>query len=212
MLYRKLTYLEIRCFNDQFYNYLLHIPRTIIWNHRATEKETKNWKQKMVSVNFLSLYFQVYFGNCEKINFCCFLSHQVCGDLLHQSYETSIVHKCVCIYTCVCVCLCVYVWLPQLHPEMFTLLILLHTWDLSCYTTRVCSYLWRWVLVVRLCLTLQPHELQLTRPICHWGFTGKNTGVDSHPLLQDIFPTQGLTSGLLHRRQMLYHLSHQGSP
>ena len=126
----------------------------------------------------------------------------MCGDLLHQSYETSIVHKCVCIYTYVCVCLCVYVWLPQLHPEMFTLLMLLHTWDLSCYTTRVCSYLWRWVLVVRLCLTLRPHELQPTRPICHWGFTGKTTGVDSHSLLQDIFPTQGLTSGLLHRWQM----------
>ena len=27
-----------------------------------------------------------------------------------------------------------------------------------------------------------------------------------------IFPTQGLNPGLLHYRQMLYHLSHQGSP
>ena len=45
-------------------------------------------------------------------------------------------------------------WLPQLHPGMFILLILLHTWDLSCYITWVCSYLWRWVLVVQLCLTL----------------------------------------------------------
>ena len=31
-------------------------------------------------------------------------------------------------------------------------------------------------------------------------------------LLQRIFPTQGLNLGLLHCRQMLYHLSHQGSP
>ena len=85
---------------------------------------------------------------------CCFLSHQVCGDLLHQSYETSIVYKCVCIYTYVCVHLCAYMWLPQLHPEMFILLIFLHTWDLSCYTTWVWGYLWRWVLVVQLCLTL----------------------------------------------------------
>ena len=33
-----------------------------------------------------------------------------------------------------------------------------------------------------------------------------------HFLLQGIFPTQGSNSGLPHCRQMLYHLSHQGSP
>ena len=33
-----------------------------------------------------------------------------------------------------------------------------------------------------------------------------------HALLQGIFPTQGLNLGLLHRRQILYHLSHEGSP
>ena len=41
---------------------------------------------------------------------------------------------------------------------------------------------------------------------------GKNTGVGSHSLLQDIFPTQGLNLGLLYRRQILDHLSHHGSP
>ena len=40
----------------------------------------------------------------------------------------------------------------------------------------------------------------------------KNTGVDCHFLLQGIFPTQGLDLGLLHCRQILYRLSHQGSP
>ena len=33
-----------------------------------------------------------------------------------------------------------------------------------------------------------------------------------HFLLQEIFPTQGLNPGLLHCGQMLYHLSHHGSP
>ena len=33
-----------------------------------------------------------------------------------------------------------------------------------------------------------------------------------HFLLQGIFPTQGSNPGLLHCRQTLYHLSHQGSP
>ena len=36
-------------------------------------------------------------------------------------------------------------------------------------------------------------------------------GVGSHSLLQGIFPTLGLNPGLLPCRQILYHLSHQGS-
>ena len=40
----------------------------------------------------------------------------------------------------------------------------------------------------------------------------QNTEVDSHSLLQGIFPTQGSNPGLLHCRQILYLLSHQGSP
>ena len=46
----------------------------------------------------------------------------------------------------------------------------------------------------------------------HGDSPGKNTGVGSHALLQGIFPNQGLNPGLLHCRQILYHLSHQGSP
>ena len=45
-----------------------------------------------------------------------------------------------------------------------------------------------------------------------WDFSGKNTGVGCHFLLQDIFLTQGLNLGLPHCGQMLYHLSHQRSP
>ena len=36
--------------------------------------------------------------------------------------------------------------------------------------------------------------------------------MDCHFLLQGIFPTQGSNPGLLHCRQTLYPLSHQGSP
>ena len=42
-------------------------------------------------------------------------------------------------------------------------------------------------------------------------FPGRNTGVGCYALLQEIFPTQGSNSGLLHCRLILYHLSHQGS-
>ena len=40
---------------------------------------------------------------------------------------------------------------------------------------------------------------------------GKNTGMGSHALLQEIFSTQGSNPGLPQCRQILYHLRHQGS-
>ena len=40
----------------------------------------------------------------------------------------------------------------------------------------------------------------------------KNTGVGRLFLLQRIFPTQGSNPDLLHYRQILYQLSHKGSP
>ena len=64
------------------------------------------------------------------------------------------------------------------------------------------------VLVALLCLTLSDH--MNCSPVGLF-FPGKNTGVDSHFLLQGIFPTQGSNLGLPHCRQILYHLSYQGS-
>ena len=55
--------------------------------------------------------------------------------------------------------------------------------------------------------SLQPHGLY--RP---WNSPGQNTGVGNLSPLQGIFPTQGLNPGLLHCRQILYQLSHKGSP
>ena len=45
-----------------------------------------------------------------------------------------------------------------------------------------------------------------------WNSPGQNTGVGSLSLLQGIFPTQGSNPGLLHCWQILYQLSHKGSP
>ena len=45
-----------------------------------------------------------------------------------------------------------------------------------------------------------------------WLSPGQNTGVGSLSLLQRIFPTQGLNPGLPHCTQILYQLSHKGSP
>ena len=67
------------------------------------------------------------------------------------------------------------------------------------------------LLVAQSCLTLcDPMDYSLL--LCPWDSPGKNTGVGSHSRLQGIFPTQELNSHLLHCRQILYHLSHQGSP
>ena len=46
----------------------------------------------------------------------------------------------------------------------------------------------------------------------HGDSPGKNTGVWCHALLQGIFPTPGSNPGLPHCREILYNLSHQGSP
>ena len=55
--------------------------------------------------------------------------------------------------------------------------------------------------------SLQPHGLYSP-----WNSPGQNTGVSSLSLLQGIFPTQGSNLGFPPCRQILYHLSHQGSP
>ena len=57
---------------------------------------------------------------------------------------------------------------------------------------------------------LPPHGPYPLRLLCPWTSPGKNTGVGSHFLLQGICPTRGLNLGLLHCRQIVYHLSHQG--
>ena len=45
----------------------------------------------------------------------------------------------------------------------------------------------------------------------HGNSSGKITGMVCHAFLQRIFPTQGSNPGPLHWRQILYHLSYQGS-
>ena len=64
-------------------------------------------------------------------------------------------------------------------------------------------------LVAPPCTTLcDPMDCNPGRPLCPWNSPGKNTRVGCHALLQGIFPTQGSNPGLLHCRQILYHLNH----
>ena len=79
----------------------------------------------------------------------------------------------------------------------------------SCVCVCVCVCVCESLICVGLLATPWTVACQL---FCPWDFPGKNTGVGSHSLLQGIFLTQGSNLGLLHCRQILYHLSHQGSP
>ena len=64
----------------------------------------------------------------------------------------------------------------------------------------------KWKLLSRVWLFVTPWTIQsMDSP-------GQNTGVGSLFLLQGIFPTWGLNLGLPHCRQILYQLSHKGSP
>ena len=45
----------------------------------------------------------------------------------------------------------------------------------------------------------------------HGIFSSKNTGVGCYFLLQGIFPTQGSNLSLMHCREILYQLNHQGN-
>ena len=97
----------------------------------------------------------------------------------------------------------------RLNPR---LLCLLHWWLASLplapagkpHIEHVCESLSR-------VLRFVTHGLQPTRLLYPWNSPGKNTGVDCCSLLQGIFLTQGSNPDLLHCRQILYCLSHQGS-
>ena len=49
-------------------------------------------------------------------------------------------------------------------------------------------------------------------PCSPWNSLGRNTGVGSLSFLQGIFPSQGSDPGLSYWRQILYQMSHKGSP
>ena len=55
--------------------------------------------------------------------------------------------------------------------------------------------------------SLRPHGLYSP-----WNSPGQNTGVGTLSLLQGIFPTQGSNPGLSRCSQIIYQLSHKGSP
>ena len=64
---------------------------------------------------------------------------------------------------------------------------------------------WKWNSLSHVRLFVTPWTVA-----CHEDSPGQNTGVGNCSLPKGIFPTQGSNPGLLHCRQILYCLSHQG--
>ena len=110
-----------------------------------------------------------------------------------------------------------------------------HPWDspgknsgMGCHFLLQCMKVKSQSEVAQSCLTLRdPMDCSLQGFSIHgilqarvleWGAIAFSNGLYSpwnssgHSLLQGIFPTQGMNPGLLHDRQILYQLSHQGSP
>ena len=102
----------------------------------------------------------------------------------------------VCV--CVCVCVCVLVTKPCLCNLM----------DCSQPGSSVHGILQARILEMK-CKSLSCVWTSMRSPRNSPSY---NTGVDSLSLLQGIFPTQGSNPGLPRCRQILYQLSHKGSP
>ena len=60
--------------------------------------------------------------------------------------------------------------------------------------------------------SIMSNSLHLHGLCSPWNSLSQNTGVCSVSLLQGIFPTQGSNPGFPHYGQILYQLSHNGSP
>ena len=99
---------------------------------------------------------------------------------------------------CVCVCVCVLVTKPCLCNLM----------DCSQPGSSVHGILQARILEMK-CKSLSCVWTSMRSPRNSPSY---NTGVDSLSLLQGIFPTQGSNPGLPRCRQILYQLSHKGSP
>ena len=102
---------------------------------------------------------------------------------------------------------------PSSHPQLFQWPTQLNSVD----TLQTLNYLseafGNVYLVTQLCLILcDPIDCTQPGSSVHGDSPGQNTAVGSLSLLQGIFPTQGLNPGLPHCGQILYSLSHQGSP
>ena len=92
----------------------------------------------------------------------------------------------------------ILVW-PNLRPGQSDCLVSAYTWATKSGWRKKCNHTAYFMTVA--------YQAPLSME-----FSKQEYWIGSHSLLQGIFLTQGSTLGLLHYRQILYCLSHQGSP
>ena len=92
-------------------------------------------------------------------------------------------------------------WQPESYLSYLVFIITDHIQRLL---SLLCCCSWKVLVISVMSDSLWPHGLHL------WNSGSCVQGIQF--LLQGIFPTQGSNWGLLHGRQILYHLSHQGIP
>ena len=103
--------------------------------------------------------------------------------------------------------LCSRGWEPQLLSPHFQLQ--KPVWPRACAPQQERAN----TLVSQSCWTLcHPLDCSLPGFLFPRDSPNKNTGVGSHSLLQEIFPTQRENPGLPHCKWVLYQLSYQGRP
>ena len=100
---------------------------------------------------------------------------------------------------------------------------LICNWALPCIVKAIYTVVYSWHLFTCLLVDIPKYLLSERCSVVSdflwphglyspWNSLGQNTGMGSLSFLQGIFPTQRSNSGLLHCRQILYQLSHKGSP
>ena len=110
---------------------------------------------------------------------------------------------------------CIYI---HIYTHAYTHNICIHTYI---YVYMPTSYIYMHTHIcvythIRACMLSHFSHVQIFRTLwtvaCQaplfMDYPDKNTGVGCHALLPGIFPTQGWNPGLLHCRQILYHLNH----
>ena len=94
---------------------------------------------------------------------------------------------------------------PPQHPSLFLCIYHQHMASLLSESVKV--------LAIQSCPTLcDTRDCSPPSSSCPRNSPGKNTGMGCHSLLQGIFLTQGQNPGLLHCRQIPYHLSQKATP
>ena len=89
-----------------------------------------------------------------------------------------------------------------IYVQIYMYILFKYIYKYVCVCVCVCIYIY---------IHCYPMDCSLPGSSVHGDSPGRNTGVGCNALIQGIFPTQGSKQGPPHCKQILYHMSHQGS-